>query len=69
MAFAKTGSNYMESYVEDRLTSFHNTSEQSVKNYRQKTIAFLIACVVYDKWVVFRIYSGFPPSIKLTAMM
>jgi hypothetical protein len=46
MAFAKTGSNYMESYVEDRLTSFHNTSEQSVKNYRQKTIAFLIACVV-----------------------
>lgn len=46
MAFAKTGSNLMESYVEDRLTTIHKTSEQSVKNYRQKTIAFLIACVV-----------------------
>ena len=46
MAFAKTGSNFMQSYVEDRLTTLHNTSEQSVKSYKQKTITFLIACVV-----------------------
>ena len=46
MAFTKTGSNFMENFVEQRLTTLHNTSEQSVKNYRQKTIAFLVALVV-----------------------
>lgn len=46
MAFRKTGSNVMENFVEQKLMALHNTSETSVKNYKQKTIAFLTAAVV-----------------------
>ncbi|XP_052104605.1 uncharacterized protein LOC127737749 [Mytilus californianus] len=46
MAFPKTGSNFMENYVEQRLTTIHNTSEQSVKNYRQKVITFFVGLFI-----------------------
>ena len=46
MVFSKAGSNYMENYVERGLTELHNTSEQSVKNYRLKVATFFIGLIV-----------------------
>lgn len=46
MAFSKAGSNVMENYVERGLTRLHNTSEQSVKNYRLKVATFFICLTV-----------------------
>ena len=46
MVFPKTGGNFMENYVEKRLTTIHNTSEQSVKNYKQKVITFFVGLFI-----------------------
>lgn len=38
--------NFVQTFLESRLTALHNTSAPSVTNYKQKIIAFIVATVL-----------------------
>lgn len=38
--------NFVQTFLESRLTALHNTSASSVTNYKQKIIAFIVATIL-----------------------
>ena len=55
--------NFVQTFVESRLTALHNTSAPSVTNYKQKIISFVVAAVLISMLPILHI--GTPNSQKL----